>query len=430
MTYRASFLRDLEARGMIHQITDPAVDDLLAAESVTGYIGFDPTASSLHVGSLLPVLALVRLQRAGHRPVALVGGGTGLIGDPSGKSSERPMLSRERLAENEAGLRGQLERFLDFGGERGARMVDNVEWLGELGLLEFLRDVGKLFSVNALVARDSVRRRLESPEEGISYAEFSYALLQAYDFLALHDRLGCRLQMGGSDQWGNIVAGADLVRRRRGAEVHGVTFPLVTRSDGRKFGKSEQGNVWLDAERTSPYELYQFWLNTDDGDVVRYLACFTFLGEEERGELVREVEERPAKRAAQRRLAEEVTRLVHGEEALRRAEHATEVLFGGGDLAELSAEELREAFAASPSSTLERSALEGAGAPLVATLADSGLVPSRGQARKAITGGGIYVGERRVSDPAYALGPEDVLAGRYVVLRRGKKSYHVIELVG
>lgn len=423
------FVEDLELRGLVHQMTAPELREEMNKERFTAYIGFDPTAASLHVGSLLPVLALARLQRAGHRPIAIIGGGTGLIGDPSGKESERTMLTREKLAVNLAGIRAQLERFLDFSGEGGAVLVDNADWLCSLNLVEFLRDVGKFFSVNAMVARDSVRMRLEGRDQGISYTEFSYSLLQAYDFLELYDRYGCRLQMGGSDQWGNIVAGTDLIRRVRGVVAHGLTMPLVTRADGKKFGKSEQGNIWLDPELTSPYDFYQFWLNSDDTDVVRYLKNFTFLSIPEIGDLASSVEADPARREAQRVLAMEVTRMVHGADALARSERATAVLFAGDDLSGLSEQELCEAFAGSPSTPLPRAALGSAEAALATVLAATGLAPSKGQARTAITSGGVYVNNRRVDDAAYVLTEADRLGGDFVVLRRGKKSYHVVRLV-
>ncbi len=424
----ASFVSDLEQRGLVHQVTAPELRTLMGSEPLTAYIGFDPTAASLHVGSLLPALALARLQRAGHRPIALVGGGTGLIGDPSGKESERPMLTRERLAQNLAGLRSQLEKFLDFEGPRGAVLVDNADWLCSLNLIDFLRDVGKHFSVNAMVAKDSVRVRLESRDQGISFTEFSYSLLQAYDFQELYDRYGCRLQMGGSDQWGNIVAGADLIRRQRGALAFGLTMPLMTRADGKKFGKSEQGNVWLDPELTSPYELYQFWYNTEDSDVVRYLKSFTFMPLAEIEELARVAEAEPEKREAQRVLAGEVTRAVHGAAAVERAEHTAQVLFRGEDLASLSDQAVREAFAQAPSTALPRAALGTAEAALPAVLAASGLAPSKAQARTAIAAGGVYLNNRRVADPGHVVGEADVLAGEFVILRRGKKSYHVLRL--
>jgi tyrosyl-tRNA synthetase len=420
------FLRDLEARGLLHQVSDPGIADLLRQERVTGYIGFDPTAASLHVGSLLQVLTLMRLQRAGHRPIAVVGGGTGLIGDPSGKTSERTLLDRERIAANLAGLRGQLERFLDFGGEHGALLVDNADWLCDLRLIDFLRDVGKHFSVNAMITRDSVRTRLEEREHGISFTEFSYMLLQAYDFLALYDRYGCRLQLGGSDQWGNIVSGADLIRRMRGVQAYAVTKPLVTKADGTKFGKSEQGNVWLDPQLTSPYEMYQFWLNTDDRDVGRLLRFFTFLPVEQIEALEAEHARAPEQRAAQRVLAREVTTLVHGAEEHARAERTTGVLFGEGDWRSLTARDVEAAFAGAPRTELALGALGTPDADLGALLAASGLFPSRGQARKLVEQGGVQVNGVTVKDAARILGADDLLEGGYVVLRRGKKTFHVL----
>lgn len=426
------FVTELEQRGLLYQITSPAAREALASGSVTGYTGFDPTAPSLHVGSLLQVTDLMRLQRHGHRPIVVVGGATGLIGDPGGKESERPLMDSDTLARNLAGMRGQLERFLDFSGPRGALMVDNAEWLGRLDLLGFLREVGKHFSVNAMIARDSVRNRLETREHGISFTEFSYMLLQAYDFLALHDRYGCSLQLGGSDQWGNILSGVDLVRRKRGAEVHGITVPLVTKADGRKFGKSEQGNVWLDPEATSPYAFYQFWINVEDADAPKLLRYFSFRPLPEVEERISEGLKAPERREVQRALAAEVTDLVHGEEARRRAERTTEVLFGGGGggWGELSPNDLRQAFAASPSSDLPREALGTPAAGLVAVLAEGGLCPSRGQAKQAIQSGAISVNDRRVTDLGYALGPSDLVGDSFVVLRRGRKSYHVVRIAG
>ncbi len=426
MTTRTPFLKDLEARGLLHQVSDPAVSALFAEERVTAYIGFDPSAASLHVGSLLPALALARLQRAGHRPVALVGGGTGLIGDPSGKTAERTLLDRDAVAANLAGIRGQLERFLDFSGPGAATMVDNGDWLCALPLIDFLRDVGKHFSVNAMIQRDSVRLRLAEREHGISYTEFSYMLLQAYDFLALYDRLGCKVQLGGSDQWGNIVSGADLIRRMRGGQAFAVTMPLVTKADGTKFGKSEAGNVWLDAGLTSPYEFYQFWLNTDDGDVGKYLKFFTFLDVSHIAHLEAEAARAPQARSAQRALAAEVTSLVHGAEACRRAQQTTEVLFGEGDWRTLSAEDIEAAFAAAPRTDLAAGLLGTPDADLVALLATSELYPSRGQARKQVEAGAISVNGVTARDPARRLSAVDVLAGGYVVLRRGKKTFHVL----
>ena len=317
---------ELEWREMLYDGTE-GVREALAAGSLTGYIGFDPTASSLHVGSLLTVMGLARLQRFGHTPIAIVGGGTGMIGDPSGKSQERVLLSREQIETNVAGIRGQLERFLDFDTARNrARIVDNAEWLGAVDVLSFLRDVGKHFTVNYMLQKESVSRRLDS-EEGISYTEFSYLVLQAYDFVQLFDRYGCALQMGGSDQWGNITAGIELIRKLRGKRAHGLVWPLMKTATGVKFGKTEAGAVWLDPERTSPFHFYQFWLNTDDVDVVRYLKCFTFLPRETIESLARVTSEAPERRDAQRALAREVTALVHGSDQVARAERAAAVLF-------------------------------------------------------------------------------------------------------
>lgn len=424
-----AFLRDLEERGLLQQMTDPELARLLATERVTAYVGFDPTAPSMHVGHLLPALGLARLQRAGHRPIALVGGGTGFIGDPSGKTSERTLLDAEQLAANVAGLRTHLGRLLDFESRDGALLVDNAEWLCGLTVIEFLRDIGKHFSVNAMIVRDSVRTRLEQREHGISYTEFSYILLQAYDFLALYDRYGCRVQFGGSDQWGNIVSGCDLIRRKRGVSAYGFTMPLVTKADGTKFGKTEQGTVWLDPELTSPYEFYQFWLNVDDRDAGRYLRYFTFLPLDEIAALEARIESAPQERAAQRVLAEEVTTLVHGAEACARARQTTAVLFGDGDLRALSGQALREAFAGAPKTEIPASLLGTPEAELPALLARTGLFPSRGQARKLLGGGGVRLNGVPIRDPEYRVTAADVLEGGYVVLRRGKKTYHVIRVV-
>ncbi len=423
-----SVLDEFEWRGMIRDRTE-GTEEVFAEGPVTAYIGFDPSASSLHVGSLLPIMGLVHLQRHGHTPVALVGGGTGLIGDPSGKSAERPLLTRDEVAENLEGIRAQLEHFLEFDGvENPARMVNNLEWLGRLTLVDFLRDVGKHFPVNALLRKESIRRRVEDAEQGISYTEFSYVLLQAYDFLELHDELGCTVQLGGSDQWGNITAGIDLIRRARGERAAGVVFPLVTQADGTKFGKTEAGTVWLDAERTSPFRFYQFWINTDDRDVVEYLKLFTLLERAEIEELARAVEEEPWKREAQRRLAEDVTRRVHGEDGLERAERATEVLFGGKELEGLGADEIADVFADVPSSRVPRSDLEAGEATIVDLLARTGVTSSKGEARRAVDQGGIYLNNRRVADQARAIAPDDAVEGRFLVLRKGKKSYHLVKL--
>jgi len=418
------FVEDLRWRGLIEEAT-PGLEEALAEGPVTGYVGFDPTAPSLHVGSLLPVLALARLQRAGHRPIGVVGGGTGMIGDPSGKSHERQLLGRAEVAANVAGLRAQLERFLDFDDPRsGAALVDNSEWLTTIGLMEFLRDVGKHFTVNAMTARESVRRRLAS-EEGISFTEFSYMLLQAYDYLVLHDRFGCTLQMGGSDQWGNILSGIDLIRRLRGTKAHGLVSPLVTDAAGRKFGKTEAGAVWLDPERTSPYHFYQFWLNVADADAVRYLLYFTFLDRDRLEEIERDFARAPEERLAQRVLAEEVTRMTHGPEGLARAERVTEFLFGK-EVAELRADDLAAGLADAPTTEIPRDEL-AAGLPAVDLLVRSGLESSKGAARRLVASGGAYLNGRRLEDGA-TVGPDDAIDGTLLVLRKGKKTYRLVRV--
>ena len=417
---------DLSWRGMVYDAT-PGIDDVLRRERLTAYVGFDPTADSLHVGSLLPIMGLARLQRCGHSPIAIVGGGTGLIGDPSGKTAERRLLDAVQVEANLQGIRAQLERFLDFEAVGNpARIVNNLDWLGDLRLVDFLRDTGKHFTVNYMLAKESVRRRLES-EDGISYTEFTYMMLQAYDFLVLHDRYGCALQMGGSDQWGNILAGADLIRRMRGARVHGMVFPLVTNAAGTKFGKTESGTVWLDPERTSPYRFHQFWLNTDDRDVIPYLKYFTWMDRESVDALEESVAAHPERREAQRRLATEVTTLVHGETETRRAERAAEVLFGG-DLDELSADDLLDVFDDVPSCDMAASAFEGDGMGLIDLLADSGLTASRGEARRLVRSGGIFVNNRRMGDEQARIGIDAAVEGSLLVLRKGKKNYRLVKI--
>ena len=421
-------LDEYQWRGMIQDLTE-GTNEAFAQGPRTAYIGFDPTASSLHVGSLLPIMGLVHLQRAGHHPIAVVGGGTGLIGDPSWKAQERQLLSREQVAENLEGIRGQLESFLDFEVKANpARMVNNLDWLGELRTVDFLRDVGKHFSVNALLRKEGIRRRLEEEDKRLSYTEFSYLLLQAYDFVVLFDRYGCTVQMGGSDQWGNITAGIELIRRMRGGRAHGVVFPLVATESGVKFGKTEEGTVWLDPVRTSPYRFYQFWLNTDDRDAVSYLKFFTLLERKEVAELEKEVAERPHERRAQKALAEDVTRRVHGETGLLRARQATQVLFGG-TLDGLSGQEIAEIFAEVPSSQIPREALEGEGVPIADLLAESGVASSKGDARRSIQGGGVYLNNVRLGSAERAVTLEDTLGGSFLVLRKGKKSYHLVKVL-
>ncbi len=415
-------------RGMLQDLTEGA-HEAFSEGTRKAYIGFDPTADSLHVGSLMPIMGLVHLQRAGHVPIGLVGGGTGLIGDPSGKDQERQLLTKEQAEANLAGIRKQLEHFLDFDAATNpALLVNNLEWLGELKTVDFLRDIGKHFSVNALLRKESIRRRLEEEEGGISFTEFTYALMQAYDFLVLLDRYDCTVQMGGSDQWGNITAGIDLIRRMRGKKAYGVVFPLVTSATGAKFGKTEGGTVWLDPARTSPYRFYQYWLNTDDQDVIPYLKWFALYGENEVMELAAALEERPHERAAQRALAEDVTRRVHGETGLDRARQATQVLFGGA-LEGLNGEEIADIFSDVPSSEFSRESFAGEGMPILELLAEAGVTSSKGDARRSIQGGGVYLNNVRIQDVDRSVDLSDALEGRFLVLRKGKKNYHLAKLL-
>jgi tyrosyl-tRNA synthetase len=411
-------------RGMPYDASE-GLEEALAQHSITGYIGFDPTAASLHVGSLLPIMGLVRLQQHGHTPIALVGGGTGMIGDPSGKTQERQLLSKEQIEYNVEGIRAQLARFLDFEARTNrALLINNADWLAQIPLVDFLRDVGKHFTVNYMLAKESVKRRYEEGE-GISFTEFSYMLLQAYDFLVLYDRHGCTLQMGGSDQWGNIVAGTELIRKMRGAKGYGLVFPLITTSAGVKFGKTEAGSVWLDPKLTSPYRFYQFWINTDDSDVVMYLKFFTMLDQQTIAGLEHAVIVAPEKREAQKRLAEEVTRMVHGEENLRKAIQASQVLFGG-EVADLNASDVLDIFAEVPSSELPSQTIAGDGVPLVDLVISSGFAPSKGAARRLIEEGGIYINNRRVSDIQTTIDLSTFIDGQFLVLRKGARKYHLI----
>lgn len=420
-----SALEEFQWRGLVFD-TSEGLEQHLSSGQVTAYCGFDPTAASLHVGNLVPLLALARLQRLGHCPIALVGGGTGMIGDPSGKSQERNLLTAEKVAENIAGIRQQLAAFLDFDSQVApAQLVDNGEWLNTIRLVDFLREIGKHFSLGAMLAKDSVKSRLDGP--GISFTEFTYQMLQSYDFLVLNQRYDCTLQVGGSDQWGNITAGIDLIRRVGGTKSHALVMPLVTTAAGTKFGKTEAGAVWLDADRTSPYRFYQFWLNTADQDVIRYLRTFTFLDAEQIETLAEELATAPQKRAAQRALAHEVTALVHGESAVARAQQSSDVLFGGSFEA-LTAEDVLEIFDEVPSHTLTPEALTDDGLPLIGLLADAGLVASRGAARRLVREGGAYVNNQRVRDEKASVRREDFLDGRVLVLRKGQKSYHLVTL--
>lgn len=419
---------DLTWRGLVHSASE-GVEKHLAENVVSLYIGFDPTAKSLHVGSLLQILTLARMQRAGHRPIGLVGGGTGLIGDPSGKTVERQLLTKDMVRENLAGIRSQLERFLDFDGpkETRAQMVDNGEWLTTIPMVDFLRDIGKHFTVNYMLAKESTKSRLES-EDGISFTEFSYLLLQSYDFLVLYDRFGCTLQSGASDQWGNITAGTELIRKLRRTKAYGLCSPLVTSSSGVKFGKTESGAVWLDSELTSYYRFYQFWLNTTDEDALQYLKYFTFLSHEELDGIAEDHTAAPHERGAQKRLAEEVTRMVHGETALATAIRSSEVLFGG-ELTDLEPAEILDIFEDVPSSEITADELSG-GVGVVDLFAQTGLAQSKGAARRLIREGGAYVNNERVGDEQHSVNRDDFLGGKVLVLRKGRKAYHVVQVQG
>ena len=418
---------DLQWRGLIAQVTDDDLREVLDRERLTFYVGFDPTAPSLHVGNLLQLCNLRRLQQAGHTPIALAGGGTGMIGDPGGRSDERNLLTAAELEVNLAGIRDQIARFVDF--DAGAQLVDNGEWLWKVGYLEFLRDIGKHFTVNQMVARESVKTRLERADVGISYTEFSYMLLQAYDYLQLFDRYSCRLQYGGSDQWGNIVSGVDLIRRVRGEHVYAFTSPLVLNSDGSKMGKTAAGDtVWLDRNQTSPYQLWQFLFTTEDSLVGERLRYFTWLSHDEIETLDEATADHPERREAQRALANEVTALVHGEAEAYGAERAAGVLFSE-DIASLEEPLLLDVLADAPTSEMPRSALDGDGVDLVDALVASELVKSKSEARKALEQGGVYVNNRRVSADD-RLRAEGLLHGRFALLRRGKKSQHLLRFEG
>jgi tyrosyl-tRNA synthetase len=417
---------ELEWRGAIHQCTDPQLPGLLRREHFTLYCGFDPTADSLHVGGLLQLINLRRFQLAGHRPIAVIGGATGLVGDPSGKSSERILMRKEEINANAAGIAAQIQRLIDLspGTEPQAVMVNNADWLEPIKLTDFLRDVGKHFSINAMIGRESIRARLEEREQGISFTEFTYMLLQAYDFLHLFEQFGCRLQIGGSDQWGNITSGIDLIRRIRDGQAYGITSPLIEGLPGAKMGKSEKGNVWLDSSKTSPYRFYQYWLNVEDEHVVRLVGLFTFLDQPRIEELGRLGREQPAKREAQKVLAFEVTSLVHGAHEAEKAVRASRALFGS-QIAELEEPVLLEVLSEAPSSRASRSSLSG-GRSLVDLLVEVGLAESKAAARSYISGGGVYINNVRDTDADRMLVEDDLLLDRYLLLRRGKKSHHLV----
>jgi tyrosyl-tRNA synthetase len=413
---------ELRWRDLVYDSTE-GLAELIDRESVTAYNGFDATGRSLHVGHLLPVVCLARLQRHGHTPIALVGGGTGLIGDPSGKSAERSLLTFEQVEENASSIRTQLEKFLDFTGSNAAQSVNNLEWLRPIAFLDFLRDVGKHFTVNYMMAKDSVKRRLAS-EEGISFTEFSYQLLQAYDYVVLHDRYKCTVQTGGSDQWGNITAGTDLIRKLRAARAYGLVYPLITNAAGAKFGKTETGAVWLDAQLTSPFRFYQFWLNTDDRDVVRYLKFFTWLDRSTIAALEQEVARAPEGREAQRVLAREVTSMVHGAPEMEAAERASAVLFGSS-LADAAADEILAVFDDVPSVEVARTTL-AAGVGIGELAVTAGLAASRGEATRLVKQGGLYINDQRMTDERGRVTLDYAIDGRVIVLRKGQRERRLV----
>jgi tyrosyl-tRNA synthetase len=421
-----SILEELQWRGLVADCTDTAELTKKLSTPITLYCGFDPTADSLHVGNLVPLLALRRFQLLGHFPIAVAGGATGSIGDPSGKSQERQLLTKEVLDNNIASVKVQLAKLLDFETKQNpARLVDNASWTQNISFLDFLRDIGKHFSVNQMVAKESVRARMEDREVGISYTEFSYMLLQAFDFMVLAREQNCELQIGGSDQWGNITAGIELTRKKLGKHVFGLTLPLITNADGSKFGKTVAGAIWLDSKRTSVYKFYQFWINTDDRDVIRYLKYFTFLSKPEIESLEKQHAENPGARAAHKTLAKAATDLIHGESATQEAMRASEILFGG-ELKGISENTFNDIVGEVPTKEIEKSKLDGAGIPLVELLVHAGLSQSKGAARKDVEGGGVNINNVREQNFQRAVTAADLLFGKHILLRKGKKNYVVV----
>jgi len=418
----------LEERGFVEQITDTGMREAAATQTIKCYVGFDPTARSLHLGHVIPVMGLAHFQRTGHIPIALVGGGTGMIGDPSGKTVERQLLSKDDVEENARRLRNQLSKFFSFDGPRAALLLNNAEWLMPLKLVDFLRDIGKHFSVNSMIAKESVRWRLEERGQGISFTEFTYMLLQAYDFYHLHKHFGCAAQAGGKDQWGNITAGIELIRRMSGGSAHGLTFPLLTTASGVKIGKTEgaQGSemVWLDPELTSPYRMYQYWINTDDRDVVKFLKLFTFLDLETIGGLEETLRRTPEKREPHRALAFEFTKLVHGDGAAKAVREVSEILFGR-EVKEISPEAFDALAAEVPATRVSKDRLQQ-GIPLVDALIETKMVQSKRAARDLIGQGGAYVNNRAWKDFGARMDSAQAISGRAVLLRSGKKTYHLL----
>ncbi|AND41802.1 MULTISPECIES: tyrosine--tRNA ligase [Cytobacillus] len=417
-----SLLEDLQWRGIIYQQTDEeGIENTLGKEAISLYCGVDPTADSMHIGHLLPFLTLRRFQKEGHRPIVLVGGATGLIGDPSGKSEERKLQTLETVQHNVNCIKNQLKRIFDFEGENGAIMVNNYDWAGSMDIVTFLRDYGKHVGVNYMLAKDTISSRLET---GISFTEFTYTILQAMDFLHLYENHNCKMQIGGSDQWGNITTGLELIRKMapEGSKAYGLTIPLVTKADGTKFGKTESGAIWLDSEKTSPYEFYQFWINTADADVIKYLKFFTFLSREEIEGLEKAVQDEPHLRKAQKALAEEMTRMIHGDEALEQAIKITAALFSG-EIKNLSASEIKQGFKDVPS--YEHS--EGGELGIVDLLVAAKISPSKRQAREDVTNGAVSVNGERITELDYTLSDKDKIEGQFTVIRRGKKKYFLIK---
>ena len=430
---RNTFVEELEWRGMLHDIM-PETENHLNQGPTSAYIGFDPTADSLHIGSLVQILILMHFQRAGHQPIALVGGATGMIGDPSGKSDERILLDSAALEKNVAGIKAQLERFLDFSSsnQNPAILVNNFDWMKDYALIDFSRDIGKHITVNYMMAKDSVKKRLGSESQvGMSFTEFTYQLLQGYDFLHLYQNYNCTLQMGGSDQWGNITTGTELVRRKAGGKAYAITCPLITKADGTKFGKTEGGNIWLDKNRTSPYKFYQYWLNASDADAENYIKIFTFLTKEEIDALIEEHKETPHLRLLQKRIAEEVTVLVHSKEDLANAQRASQILFGKStseDLMQLDNATFLDIFDGVPQAQMDKSALAD-GVEIISALTGEGkLLKSNGEARRALKENSISVNKTKVSDQK-KITAEDLINDRYILLQRGKKSYFILEFV-
>ena len=422
-----SFLDELEWRGMLHQST-PDVDEHLSESPRVGYIGFDPTSDSMHIGNLVQIMILIHFQRYGHKPIALIGGATGMIGDPSGKSSERKLLDQKKLEKNSLALKKQFLKFLDFSKDRlnSAEMINNFDWMKEFSLIDFSREVGKHITVNYMMSKESVKKRIsDESSEGMSFTEFTYQLIQGYDFLELFRNKKCTIQIGGSDQWGNITAGIDLIHRKHNKKSYGLTLPLITNADGTKFGKTESGAVWLDVARTSIYQFYQFWVRVDDRDVIRYLKYFTFLPQDGIEQLAKQHEAEPQARIAHKALAQEVTKLVHGETATAEAIRASEILFGGG-LDGITEATFREIACEVPTCEFATDRFSGEGIWVPEILHEAGLAQSRGQARKDVKSGGVYVNSKRVDNEQQKLNSEDLIFNKYVLLRRGKKNYALV----